>query len=1586
MFTSYTQPKPPKSTAGSKLIDQLPAAIYGFIRQSSQIREASLHELAKSQLHPLWERVISCGLVWGGKLLNAPVAANIQINRDELMIQDIHGKLSEVSPEDIIRTTKAIHRKQTQKVERRYPTIWYDGEQVVVAYSIQPQDKVHYFYFSGASDLSPTDMRLIGTFMRVFEDTLTAAVDVELLFDQRRLLHRRTIVAQLRPNDLLYQGLRRLHKYITWQRGALILMPSLPDFHSDVDASVVTDWHVIAERLWGVHDTSLRIGKRYGLGSTFAENEIITDLIINNLGELRRKDAGPWEKLVLKVLLDAEGLPSDLPRARSALVVSMLMPEAAINARTEDSRNHDTPSFLVILSDPRKSYFNRQHIKVTRELFSDINQIITKSSVVSERLVNLWKPLEAVRSDDEPVPLQPELQTPVENVDEVEALDDTMLAQEAPNVLSVDALQIVQLRRGAMSKFSDGNIDMLAVLSIKQEQHKDSDTLPVKLIQGTKPKQKITPESDLLWKVLTSGSEGAYKDLDGIHPKRLANLFSIRRTQRPYKTVFIAPIRAEGELAGAIIVYRRNPSEFADIDKLLIRSLAARVGERIDLHRQLADRARHNSCLSKVAYAKSPSQARRELVKGARELLNADYAFMMAAEESQGQNGNNASTKIIEVSHTWSDGRMRIPPIKAEAEGITGAVYISGQPLAVSNVSSYERYVPLHNSAGQIVPMASELAVPIKLPSSIRDLTRIALEHPILGVLDAMWAQRHEITRREVKTLSALAQHAAAVLQLTSSLQDAQQSRDKLHALLDKIKTLQSLQSETAVLNWLWSIISKLIDCDALYVWSHIRGSADIELFYYRGVRTKELKKGQKLPYSSSWNGRFIQSFRKSRIKSAYDRYDKAEGGIQISNTPEEPYEARLAYCIAPASPLLNEDAPETVWSICLYRFRPSNFDEREKSLLQLAAEYCEGTFQNLHSAQAQTRTLKLAATTRDIALQLVDNIRTAPDVLIKHILRRGHEELSAFSVSVLYYHEVGDSYASPTHYAFPNKFSRNPAPRPGGISETVRRKGKMIVVPDITNPPAELMEPFNSSPFLTNNPQIRAMIACPLYEQDNELSDDVSPTAGKFCGVLHINFDHPKNLSKEELLFVSTIQRFLTECGGLGATLTRMREKALQRVQTVTAPNLVFDEILKVALKGIRAELPSEITEAPNFALGGNIYMVESGDRWTLLGVRASVGKRSGDQAGRQHIGEGVVGKVAKSGVSIILNDTSSQQAREYEYLPYLKGMKAELAVPIKLQEVSDNKNSVPVPEVATGVIGVLNVECSHAGVFTARQQELLKRYASETPISLLLNLAERHGILLWEVRSHQDRFINHATALILHDLTKPIRRVAERVKSIRNLLSHSLSPTYLDIVDKPLRELEKESKEWSKLKDTGFLHLQPEILEARGTLDVVEQVREWANWHKLSVSVDGEPFEDFFIDKGHRELMGRVLENLYENSVDVQKKAGMTRGRIWIEMKLTDAPGHYQYLDIDFNDNGPGFENLADSRSNIFRHFSSRSSEGRWCFGLPCARQIMDEMGGEIDLIDSIPHKKTTFRLRFLRSILGLRMPAKIEKDDKE
>jgi GAF domain-containing protein len=1550
------------------LAERFQLAVKEFVKKATAFQAAHLwgHEHAPAP-SPI-DRVVAYALSSGRALLRSEGALSVSIKTGGLDVQ-ITRRLGNASlTNDFTLRLKNAHYQRVRAPRSSRQSVWFDKRNVIAAYSMPQQDDQGYLvFFNIQKRLRKTQViTALSSFTQIFEAVLASTMTIDFLEDQKRLLSRRTIVAQLRPNDLFYQALRRLHKYVGWERSAVILHsrsnigdPGSKKARSAPPKRPSVEWYIAAERVRGVSEVSQRVGMRFGVNVGLIESPEIKPRVIHHLQELHTKEAPAWDRLVYEVLTKSEGLPQHLNEAKSALIVPI--GATPITEGENGDALSTEPPFVVILSDSRPERFTEEHGQLVKEFFSDIPPLLKNSESFSERLIKLWTPLRTASAEDAPASKHPESPGTMDHPDIIESLrGEDALPNEALEVLGVDALQVLQLRRGSIRKVTTGKIDLLTSTSVE----KGKEQGPIEFLRSTGLATIITSQSNILWRVFAERAEFSHKDFSGLDTKRFANLIPCVNPEKVYRTVLIEPILSEGEFAGALLAYRKKQSEFVDVDRLLLRSLAARLGERIELHRKLADHVRLVICLFRVATASDANAARRALVEGANEMLNSDHVFMMEVKDPLAITDRAYSPEIDEVAHTWEDGRMSVRRIKADVEGITGEVFTLGKPLAVTDVSKFKKYVPILTPSRKTVKVASELAVPIKASFSATDYEQTR----VLGVLDALWRQPHRITLREVNTLRALAGPAAALLQLTTGLQVALQMRQSLQKLLNDAIPLQEAKTREQVIAWLASTVlgtptsSALIDCDMLVVWEHVRGSRYMSLLSVHGERANELEGVRQLRCEGSWTAGVIQRFREGELKSAYDYYDNpAPERKHIRGTRRDRYQSIVVRCINPSSSA-TEGTPgelETVWAVSLFRFRRSNFNAHDEVLLQFAAEYCEAALQKLDSIQEQARSLQLAKASQDVALKMISSLRSDQREVVDYICERICEEIRASSVVILYY-ETGSSTA-PTYFAYPKTSKQSDPPRKDGLSEAVRAAGEMVTVNDTHNPPSAFRKAIKSSPFLNTHPRIRAFIAVPLFEAP------AGSSKGGFFGVMYVNFAEKCKSTQTELEFLNIMQRFLAECGGIEGKLLQMRAQAIRNVQKIADPGQVFKQILTVALDTLRSEFPPSVRTDPRFELGGNLYMVTEGQPRAKLRVRDNVGELTGKQAGVQEIGEGVIGWVAKNGQPMLVDDTKSRSSRELGYLPYLKNMRSELAVPISLPNAPDIDASV-----ANGVIGVINVECSIPGVFTARLQNLLMRF-SASPVALILYLAERHGQRLWQVRKDEEDFLGEVAYHVMHDLTSPMITLGFQVDAIRK----DLPRDELRKIERTLKQMEQESRAWVEIRKTGLHFLSRKTLSQRKSLDVVEQIRAWAARRK--VRMYKSRVHDFFSPKGHPELIASVLENLYSNSMKAQKKAGQRNGKVWITFDRTqDFSGVGPHLDVFFHDNGPGIDTYQPERwDELLRPFEPQrrksqgkwvSKDGGWGLGLPLTRRMMHLMGGTINIVDSRPYQRTTFRLRFM------------------
>ncbi len=100
-------------------------------------------------------------------------------------------------------------------------------------------------------------------------------------------------------------------------------------------------------------------------------------------------------------------------------------------------------------------------------------------------------------------------------------------------------------------------------------------------------------------------------------------------------------------------------------------------------------------------------------------------------------------------------------------------------------------------------------------------------------------------------------------------------------------------------------------------------------------------------------------------------------------------------------------------------------------------------------------------------------------------------------------------------------------------------------------------------------------------------------------------------------------------------------------------------------------------------------------------------------------------------------------------------------------------------------------------------------------------------------------------------------------------------------------------------------------------------------------------------------RETFEDVIENLLTNAIDAMPEGGTVE--VWIEREK-------EKINVYFRDNGTGIP--RELQPKIFDPFFTTKKKGSG-LGLYNVRQILKGLGGDIELIESIPNKGTTFRI---------------------
>lgn len=494
---------------------------------------------------------------------------------------------------------------------------------------------------------------------------------------------------------------------------------------------------------------------------------------------------------------------------------------------------------------------------------------------------------------------------------------------------------------------------------------------------------------------------------------------------------------------------------------------------------------------------------------------------------------------------------------------------------------------------------------------------------------------------------------------------------------------------------------------------------------------------------------------------------------------------------------------------------------------------------------------------------------------------------------------------------------------KPGdGITSYVAKHRKPYISKDVSKD--KYYKDINL--FSPDRIKIRSEMAAPLLAN------------GKLIGIIDVMSSRKNAFSVRE----KTLFEMLLNQSSLAIENARIaREKrnhinivdALQaRLINLTAPDAIYSMILETARTYISQFHHGSL-------ILGNLYVKRH--KSSFLEVKAFIGEKSDAFLPVQHLGEGIVGHVARTGKGVIIRDTSRPPSK-LRYQPFIKGIKrgSEISVPIK---------------VGTEVSSVINLESSTVRLFGTKDLEILSALASE--ISVGVKFAQLHE----ELHRKQEMKLYRQELKFLHVLSHEVMRSAKNTsaeipKLKRRITKDSIS---LNILSRIELEVEKTLGAQANLMPfAGKRKFTP--------IDIIAVLNLKITWYRKSAKKI--QFQNLVTSKklqidGNEDFAAYIFDNLIRNAIDAMGQ----RGTFTIEEVESDT---LAYITLLFSDNGHGIRN--EIRDNIWEPYFSDDGHGKQKglgLGLWLIRDLTQRMNGEIMLVDSVPFKRTTFMLTFRR-----------------
>ena len=394
--------------------------------------------------------------------------------------------------------------------------------------------------------------------------------------------------------------------------------------------------------------------------------------------------------------------------------------------------------------------------------------------------------------------------------------------------------------------------------------------------------------------------------------------------------------------------------------------------------------------------------------------------------------------------------------------------------------------------------------------------------------------------------------------------------------------------------------------------------------------------------------------------------------------------------------------------------------------------------------------------------------------------------------------------------------------------------------------------------------------------------------------------------------------------------TLQRERQLVLDLINDIAKSILGKEDVNKIAL-----EITNKIA---SYLKTDNCVVYLNNAETNFLEPIAAYNKDKVMDLPRLLVGQGVLGLVAKSGKSEIINDTSIED----RYVSFGSEKLSIISVPI----INDQE-----------IIGVIDARHKQKNFFKPEHINTLESVANLVAMQLksALNLRERkkaeknNAELLSKLEKSNEELKEYAH-IVSHDLKSPLRSIAALTSWIKmdnlkvfdkeSLQNFTDIETTLEKMDSLITDVLKFSSLEATVNEDDQVDLDVILKEAIKMLHV-----------PINITINIK--DKLPTIRGDKTKFQQLFQNLIGNAIKFNNKE---KGIVTINVK--DLKSFYKFT---ISDNGIGIEQRNFDK--IFKIFQSlKKSEDSSGIGLSIVKKIVDIYNGEIWL-ESELNKGTTF-----------------------
>ncbi len=498
--------------------------------------------------------------------------------------------------------------------------------------------------------------------------------------------------------------------------------------------------------------------------------------------------------------------------------------------------------------------------------------------------------------------------------------------------------------------------------------------------------------------------------------------------------------------------------------------------------------------------------------------------------------------------------------------------------------------------------------------------------------------------------------------------------------------------------------------------------------------------------------------------------------------------------------------------------------------------------------------------------------------------------------------------------------------PRHHGLTYTVARQGQMLTINSTRHHPLfmDLEDDWNG-----------AIVGLPLK------------MGARVVGVLNISFHQPRTFSPHDLRILG----LLADQTAVAIESARLFEEVEQRARQLAALNAVSRDItstldLPRVLERIAAHARNLMT-----ADECEIYLLDADKKWlrpiVALGPFAEAVKRRPIR-----VGEGLVGYVAQSGISEVVEDTSRDP--RVIRIPGTPDAHALMCVALHAHDE---------------LLGVMALtRAPEHGPFSAGALEFMTNLARQAAVAI------ENARLYWNERARReevaqaleeqrrleqvkDQFIQNVS----HELRTPLSLVHGYAELMRSGALGPLTPEQedaLEVIQRRTDFLTEMVTDFTLLIEIRARGLRAELLDVPPLLhEAVASVQSAIEAAQLKLETHIPPRLPKI--RGEGIYLRRVLDNLFSNAIKFTPAGGRVGLRAWREDK---------HVCIAVSDTGIGIPEAE--RERIFQRFyqvdgGTTRQRGGTGLGLSVVKEIIEAHGGSVRL-ESSEGRGSVFTLR--------------------